>query len=73
MNINEIKKATYRQKPDANFVYILNGTAHYYADLDDCRVHYEIPVTDMGEAIFNSRMEAKHLNRWIVNSISKEK
>ena len=29
-------------------------------------IKFEIPVIDMGEADFESEMEAKLLNRWIV-------
>lgn len=62
-----IKKELYKNKPKANFKYIRKGVAYYYADLDDVRVQFEIPVTDMGDADFAATMDAKLLNRWIVS------
>jgi len=65
----QIKKATYKEKPVAHFRLIRSGIAHYYADLNEFRVHYEIPVIDMGSADFTPLMDAKLLNRWIANAI----
>lgn len=62
----EIKKRLYKEKPEARFQYIRMGVAYYYADLSDMRVHFEIPVSDMGDADFGVTMEAKLLNRWLV-------
>lgn len=67
MNKIEIKKALYKEKPEANLRYIRMGVAYYYADLTSERVEFEIPVSDMGDADFKPRMDAKLLNRWIVN------
>ncbi|MEL6562203.1 MAG: hypothetical protein AAFQ94_28725 [Bacteroidota bacterium] len=69
MTNTEIKKATYKEKPDAHFKMIRSGIAYYYADLKEQRVHYEIPVNDMGTVDFTPIMEAKLLNRWIVNVV----
>ena len=66
MNKTELKKALYKQKPKARFTYIRKGVAYYYADLEEERVHFEIPVSDMGDADFGVEMDAKLLNRWIV-------
>ena len=66
MNLNEIKKAILKQKPQARLSYIRKGSAYYYADLTEQRVHFEIPVSDMGDADFGAVMEAKLLNRWII-------
>lgn len=66
MELNEIKKALYRQKPKAEFKYIRQGNAYYYADLDDNRIQFEIPVVDMGDADFGRTEDAKLLIRWIV-------
>lgn len=65
MSNTEIKKALYKQKPEARIIYIRKGVAYYYADLKEKRVHFEIPVNDMGDADFLPRMEAKLLGRWI--------
>ena len=68
MNNTEIKKQLYKQKPDADFQFIRKGIAYYYADLIEQRVHFEIPVNDMGDADFTARMDAKLLCRWLINN-----
>lgn len=71
MNLNDIKKALYIQKPtaileestDTNLVYstIIN---------QDYRVEFNIPIEetkrDDGVNLFHNTMEAKYLIRWIV-------
>lgn len=66
MEKNEIKKALYRQKPEAQFKFIRGGKAYYYSDLEEERIQFEIPVSDMGDATFGPSMEAKLLIRWIL-------
>lgn len=66
MTVTEIKKELYKQKPRAFFRFIRKEVAYYYADLEQQRVKFEIPVDDMGDADFGSTMEAKLLIRWIV-------
>lgn len=73
MEINEIKKLLYKQKPKAKLERIYNGNAYYYTKLDVSKGYYEelisvefvIPVSDMGEASFMVNEDAKHLIRWI--------
>lgn len=69
MTKNEIKKALYKQKPLAEFSYIKSGNAYYITnivhDLIHHQIDFEIPVTDMGEAVFYCNIEAALLNRWI--------
>lgn len=71
MTTNDIKKAVYRQKPTAHLSLIHNGSVFYTTsistDTEDEVIHYEIPVTDMGEAVFLIDMPANLLNRWIKN------
>ena len=65
MTLVEIKKALYREKPEARLSYIRGGSAYYYADLEALRVRFEVPVSDMGDADFGPNMDAKYLIRWI--------
>lgn len=75
MNITEIKKQLYLQKPQATFKYIRKGNAYYTAlikleQLDGIKynqINFEIPISDMGDADFTPTMDAKLLNRWIMN------
>ena len=66
MELNDIKKALYKQKPIASLIKIKNGKAHYIATLNDTPIHFEIPIIDMGDAEFLIMMDAKLLIRWII-------
>jgi hypothetical protein len=72
MEKNEIKKELYKQNPIAEFQYIRKGNAHYKTIVKDNQpirvdqpVLFEVPVSDMGDADFGIKMEAKLLQRWI--------
>ncbi len=74
MTNTEIKKELYKQKPTANFLYIRKGVAHYDATIkigeliiESQKIFFQVPVSDMGEADFTPTMDAKLLNRWLVN------
>ncbi len=74
MKKNEIKKALYKQKPKARLLFIRKGSAFYIARVKDgeteesrVSVYFEVPVSDMGDAEFYDEMDAKLLNRWIVD------
>lgn len=71
MELNEIKKALYKQKPVASLIYIKKNIAYYTATIvhenrSTSVVRFEIPVDDMGEAEFSTLMDAKLLIRWII-------
>lgn len=62
----EIKKALYKEKPDAFFRFIRMGNAYYntvlaHGDI----VNFCIPVDEMGDTDFLPTMDAKLLQRWI--------
>ena len=65
MDIVEIKKELYKQKPQAFLRYIRKGIAYYAADLTQQRIYFSIPVSDMGDADFKPTEDAKLLSRWI--------
>lgn len=74
METNEIKKELYKQKPEANLLYIRKGIAHYDARIrtfDETivktkMVFFEVPVSDMGDADLLPIMDAKLLIRYLV-------
>ena len=71
MTNTEIKKALYKQKPTAKLKFIRMGVAYYQAFIEmesgnPYEVGFEIPVDDMGEADYLPEMDAKLLNRYIV-------
>lgn len=67
MEINEIKKALYRENPNAVLMRIRKGVAYYSCHLvsNDSVIQFEVPVSDMGDADFLSNMDSKLLIRWI--------
>ena len=70
MTNTEIKKALYKQKPTAQLEQIKGGIAHYYTQIiEGDFIRFEVPCNDMGTASFYTEMDAKLLNRWIVNDL----
>ena len=72
MTTTEIKKELYKQKPVAYFQFIRMGVAYYDALIKgehfEYTVNFQVPVSDMGDTDFHSEMDAKLLNRYIVES-----
>lgn len=73
MNINEIKKALYKEKPVAKLDYlhgeivVRGGIVRYKALLqDETEVYYEVKVSEMGDADLLVEMPAQLLIRYIV-------
>lgn len=71
LTTTEIKKALYKQKPEAKMAYAKKGMLRYISmiivDEITTTVRFEIPFEDMGDAMFEPKMPAQLLNRWIVN------
>jgi hypothetical protein len=66
MELNEIKKALYKQSPKAKLHLIKSGVAYYSALLsDETEVRFDVPFNEMGDVTFYALEEAKHLIRWI--------
>ena len=66
MELNDIKKALYKQNPKAVLDYIRKGVAYYWTSLEDgTKITFVIPISDMGDADFLGHMDSKVLNRWI--------
>ena len=66
MDINEIKKALYKEKPTAFKVFTGNIAYQYYAELQDGnKIYFEVPVSDMGDMLFNETEQAQLLIRYI--------
>ena len=66
MTKDEIKKALYKQKPLADMLMVYKNEAIYETSLEDGTVlFFEVPVNDMGETRFLSKMEAHLLIRWL--------
>jgi hypothetical protein len=67
MELNEIKKTLYKEKPLATLLYIRKGSAYYFTSLSDgTRVDFEVPVNDMGDTDYLNQMDAKLLIRYII-------
>lgn len=68
-DLNEIKKALYKQKPIAEFGYIRENIWNYSTEVvidnEEIIVEFAVPRDDMGEKSFDLKMEAQLLIRWI--------
>lgn len=68
MELNEIKKALYKEKPIALFISASNASLTYGCYIKDVyQVYFYIPHSDIGDAKFGAEMPAQQLIRWIVN------
>lgn len=66
MNINEIKKALYKENPRAILMLIRDQMCSYETLLKDGTViPFEVPMIETKGADFFSKMDAKYLIRWI--------
>ncbi len=66
MELNEIKKALYKQNPEAQLQFIRIGVAYYETILENGnKIRFEIPIDDMGSTDFLPKMDSKLLIRWI--------
>jgi hypothetical protein len=73
MDLIEIKKELYKQKPIANLIFIRKGIAYYDATIEIEEngtlrfrtVFFEIPISDMGDNDFTPDMDTKLLIRWL--------
>lgn len=65
MNKGEIKKALYKEKPEAHWVASDGHAKHYTAKTSLGEVAFEVPFDDMGTATFNDVMPAQLLVRWL--------
>jgi|TARA_B110000259_G_C14009453_1_gene399072 hypothetical protein len=71
MTNTEIKKALYKQKPIAKLQFIRIGVAYYETIIRDddsleIWIGFQVPVSDMGDTDYFPQMDAKLLNRYIV-------
>ncbi len=66
--LNEIKKALYKEKPQATLRTIKSGIAYYQTWFEGSQdsIKFEIPIIDMGDVNFFPDMPAHLLIRWIV-------
>lgn len=70
MNINDIKKKLYTEKPVAKLQSETEGNLTYTAELNDgTTVQFIVPVDETvstdGKFLFEQEMDAKLMNRWI--------
>lgn len=65
MNTNEIKKALYKEKPIAIKIAIDGYEQHYTAKTSLGEVLFRVPVSDMGDRLFEDKIPAQLLIRWI--------
>lgn len=65
MNTELIKRIR-KENPPARFINIRKGVAMFAAaEWDGPLLVFQIPVSDMGDASFDSKMDSKLLIRWL--------
>lgn len=75
MDIKNVKKALYKERPIAHFVcdskelglQTENPISSYVTQCSLGEVSFDIPQSDMGNSLFPKSVEAQLLNRWIVS------
>lgn len=69
MEKNEIKKALYREKPLAKRVENTGRDEYYYLYhtiiLGNKDIFFKVPISDMGDNLFDSEISAQFLIRWV--------
>lgn len=65
MNTSEIKKTLYKEKPIAQLYHFGKEVYKYRAATSLGIVHFEIPIKEMGELLFESQEQAQLLIRWL--------
>ncbi len=68
MELNDVKKQLYKEKPEAKFSHAGKGGLLYYCLLfaGTKMIYFEIPFSDIGDASFLAIMPAQQLIRWII-------
>lgn len=71
MELNDIKKALYKQNPEAVFQSASKSGLLYIAIIGDDEgktklIRFLVPYNDLGDAVFGSSLHSKLLIRWIV-------
>lgn len=64
-NRNEIKKMLYREKPMARLVGKDNEKYFYRTNTSTGVLSFVVPISDMGEKLFQHDIEAQFLIRWL--------
>ena len=78
MELNEIKKTIYKEKPSAEIIHVKKDGILYDCQIDGdqtneagrllyMRVYFLVPLTDLGEAPFLRYMPAQLLIRYIID------
>jgi len=66
MNLTEIKKALYKEKPIANCIHKGNYHFKYRCRLEDnTKINFSVPVADMGDLPFGNQEQGQLLIRYI--------
>lgn len=70
MEINEIKKELYKQNPEAWIIDVTKSGIRYFTQIRvekmSKTLHFNVPLSDIGDASFDSEMPAKLLIRYLI-------
>lgn len=76
MDLNQVKKDLYKQKPTAYRIgeglsKEYGGFSFYRTECEESIVYFEVPFSDMGETHFGDMIESQLLIRWIKTEVVK--
>lgn len=66
MELNEIKKALYKEKPQANFSHAKRDGLTYVTKLGKDILYFIVPLSEIQDGVFEQKMPAQQLIRWLV-------
>ena len=66
MEINEIKKLLYKEKPTAVLQNVRKDGILYTTGFGDNTISFLVPLAELGETIWERQMEAKLLIRYLL-------
>ena len=66
MEKQELMKMFYRENTEAFFVKANKSGLMYQSSLKGEEIKFNIPMTDIQDGVFENKMLAKHLSRWML-------
>jgi hypothetical protein len=71
MELNKIKIALYKEKPLAIIIKVTKSSITYRTTIkadgsEDISIYFDVPLSEIGDAVFERFMDAKLLIRWII-------
>jgi hypothetical protein len=66
VELNEIKKALYKQAPTAVFNNVTKDGILYSTELGEKIIYFRVPLSEVGDVAWTDKQESKLLIRYII-------